>query len=95
MRDSLTIQRGAREEQLWESALAARRHERAASHAQGFGVLPEHGGDSVPSFRLGWSRTGQCLGLLPVLLWNTTHTCRVTPYFYWPDVRVTISTQRK
>jgi len=71
MRD-LAVQRGAREEQLWESALAARRGEHAAGYAQGFGVS-ERGGDSVPSFRLGWSRTGQCLGPLPVLPWNTTH----------------------
>lgn len=75
------MQRGAREEQRWEPALAARRHEHVASYAQGFGALPKHGGDSMPSFRLGWSRTGQCLGPLSVPLWNMTHTHRVTPLF--------------
>lgn len=45
-----------------QSVPAASRHEHAASCTQGFGALPEDRSDSMPSFRLGWSRTGQCLG---------------------------------
>lgn len=47
MVDILAVRRGAREERLWEPALAARRHEHPASYTQGLGVLPER--DSMPS----------------------------------------------